>query len=134
MALKQASLDVEVHEVSEVLDDVGHPLGSDGRPLASEDGCLVQRRELQHRAGKVANVIGRSGLLSIGFKAATCGSDVWYIQLTTEKSAMRKYRSVALCATGLNSSHAIRICRSVSLAPASFSVTSAAVALVLAST
>ena len=56
------------------------------------------------------------------------------MQLTLENSAIRKYSSVARSATGRNSSHASLILRSVSLAPASFSATSAAVALVTAST
>ena len=46
MALKQAALDVEVHLPGQVVDDVGHALAGQGRPLALVDAVLVQRVEL----------------------------------------------------------------------------------------
>lgn len=64
--------------------------------------------------------------LTSSYSWLNCASEVWYMQLTTENSAIRKYSSVARWATGRYSSHASLMRLLVSEALASFSLTSCA--------
>ena len=63
-----------------------------------------------------------------------CSREVWYMQFTMDISQIKKYKILPRVATGRNSSRASFILASVSAATDSFSLTSDAVSLVIAST
>ena len=83
-------------------------------------------------AMRFAGIAALSALsMASSYSWLNCPRDVWYITSHVANSAIRKYISVARCATGRYSSHASVILTFVSAAVASFSFTSCAVCFVL---
>ena len=83
-------------------------------------------------AMRFAGIAALSALsMASSYSWLNCLRDVWYITSHVANSAIRKYISVARCATGRYSSHASVIFAFVSDATESFSFTSCAVRFVL---